>query len=212
LLDEAQKNHRKLIAIEMPTLRREQEETGFNGIATGDESWLLSHYDPRAMFATAREHVSAYVRTQLGVEKTRITVFFTAEMLNELGSLPQGTKFNHKFFVETVFRGLMKEKRRFSQRNPGGEFIVHLDNSACHDGQKITSEVSNLHIIRTPHPPYSPDLSPCDCSLFGFLRESMKDEEFSTDDQLLDAITTIRNALTFETLQSVFREWVSRLS
>jgi hypothetical protein len=44
------------------------------------------------------------------------------------------------------------------------------------------------------------------------LKESTKGKEFSTDDQLLDAIATIWNTLTFETLESVFREWMSRLS
>jgi hypothetical protein len=90
--------------------------------------------------------------------------------------------------------------------------MVHVDNSACHNGQKITNEFDRLHIIRAPHPPYSPDLSLGDFWLFGFSKESMKGVEFSTDDQLLEAITRIWTDVTSEDIQSVFREWIDRLS
>jgi hypothetical protein len=40
LLDDAQKNHQRIAAIEMLILLREQEEAGFDGIATGNESWF----------------------------------------------------------------------------------------------------------------------------------------------------------------------------
>jgi hypothetical protein len=54
----------------MLTLLCEREETGFDRIAMGDESWFLYHHEPRGMFAGARrEKVSAYIRTQFGVSK-----------------------------------------------------------------------------------------------------------------------------------------------
>jgi hypothetical protein len=135
-----------------------------------------------------------------------ITVFFTARMLSVLEPLPKGVKFNQDFFIDPVLPGLVREKRRFARRSPRTEFMVYMDNSACHNGQKIRNEFNRLHIIRAPHPPYSPDLSPCDFWLFGFLKESMKGVEFSTDDQLLEVITRIWNDVTFEDIQSVFRE------
>jgi transposase len=46
LLDDAQKNHRTLAAIEMLALLREREEVEFDGLVTGDESWFIDHYEP----------------------------------------------------------------------------------------------------------------------------------------------------------------------
>jgi transposase len=107
LLDEAQKNHRARAAIEMLTLLREREEVEFDGLVTGDESWFIVHYEPRAMFAPAREKVPPYVRTQLGVQKVMITVFFTTRMLSVLEPLPKEVQFNQDFFIGAVLPGLV---------------------------------------------------------------------------------------------------------
>jgi hypothetical protein len=69
LLDDAQKNHRTLAAIEMLALLRDREEVEFDGFVMGDESWFISHHEPRAMFAPAREKVPPYVRTHLEFKK-----------------------------------------------------------------------------------------------------------------------------------------------
>jgi transposase len=37
-----------------------------------------------------------------------------------------------------------------------------MDNSRCHNGKKITAEIKHRRFVRAPHPPYSPDLNPCD--------------------------------------------------
>jgi transposase len=95
----------------------------------------------------------------------------------------------------------MKEKQRFRRRKRRFLFLIHADNSACHHGNKITNKLTAADSTHTPHPPYSPDLNPYDCWLFGFLKESMKGPEFSTKGQIVEAITTICRAITFDTLQ-----------
>jgi hypothetical protein len=40
----------------------------------------------------------------------------------------------------------------------------------------------------------------------------MKDMELSTENQIIAVITTIRRGLTFDTLRSVFQEWMQRLN
>jgi hypothetical protein len=81
-----------------------------------------------------------------------------------------------------------------------------MDNSACYDGHKITDQLTAADIARAAHPPYSPDLSFCDFWLYGFLKESMNGMELSTDDQSVEAITTIWRGVIFHTLQSMFQE------
>jgi hypothetical protein len=85
--------------------------------------------------------------------------------------------------------------------------LIHLNNSACHDGHKITDKLTAADITGIRQPPHSPDQSPCDLWRFGFLTESMRDMELSTEDQIIEAITTIWRGVTFDTLQSVFQEW-----
>jgi hypothetical protein len=82
-----------------------------------------------------------------------------------------------------------------------------VNTSACHNGQKITGQLTNANITRATHSSYSPDLSPCGFWLFAFLKESMKSMELTTESYIVEAIPRIRPGATFETLQSVFQEW-----
>jgi hypothetical protein len=66
------------------------------------------------------------------------------------------------------------------------------------------------NIARGPNPPYPPDLNPCDFRPFGFLKKSMKNIEFSTENHVVDAITTTWRDFSFEILQSLFKEWMRR--
>jgi transposase len=86
-----------------------------------------------------------------------------------------------------------------------------MDNSMCHNGAKITEKLEKRHIARDPHPPHSPDLSPCDFWLFGILKQKMKERVFQSEEQILAAITESRNELTFEDIQRVFHNWIERL-
>jgi hypothetical protein len=61
-------------------------------------------------------------------------------------------------------------------------------------------------IERAPHPADSPEISPCDSWLYGFLKEKFKEQEPPTSDEIIEAITTIWNNVIFGELQNVFSE------
>jgi hypothetical protein len=46
----------------------------------------------------------------------------------------------------------------------------------------------------------------------GFLKEKLKDRQLRAVQSLHQAITDLRDELTFEDLQAVFLEWMNRLS
>jgi hypothetical protein len=87
-----------------------------------------------------------------------------------------------------------------------------MDNSMCHNARRTSLELEHDKIERAPHPAYTPDTSPCNFWLFGFLKEKLKEQELSTSDEINEKITTIWNDVTFEELQSVFSEWIQRVT
>jgi hypothetical protein len=123
--------------------------------------------------------------------------------LNE--ALPKGRKFNQDYFISTILAELVREKRRVLRRKRELPFLIHMENSACHNGRKITHKLTVADIASAPHPLYSPDLSPCDSWLFGFLKKSMNGMQLSTEDQLVEAIPIIWQGVIFDTLQSGFQ-------
>jgi hypothetical protein len=87
-----------------------------------------------------------------------------------------------------------------------------MDNTTCHNDGKISLELEHNKIEQTPHPAYSPAISLRDFWLFDFLKEKLKESELSTLDGIIEAITTIWNDVTFEELQSMFSEWIQRVT
>jgi hypothetical protein len=53
-------------------------------------------------------------------------------------------------------------------------WLLHHDNAATHTSLKITQFVTNNMVV-VPHPPYLPDLAPCDFALFPKLKMKLKE-------------------------------------
>jgi histone-lysine N-methyltransferase SETMAR len=87
-----------------------------------------------------------------------------------------------------------------------------MDNSRCHNGRTATPEFGRRRLGRAEHPPYSPDLIPCDFWLFGFLKENLKDRQLRAVQSLYQAITDLWNEITFKDVQAIFLEWMNHLS
>jgi hypothetical protein len=140
------------------------------------------------MFAGSRESVMPRIRRDISGQKTMLTIFFTSRRLLVLEALPKGTKFNQDYFIDAIFPGLYHEKTRISRKEGFPAFSVHMDNSMCHNGNKISEKLTKGSIERPPDPPYSPDISPCDFWLFGMREHKMKDRQFQSQQAILSAI------------------------
>jgi histone-lysine N-methyltransferase SETMAR len=87
-----------------------------------------------------------------------------------------------------------------------------MDNSMCHNGHTFSQKFDQGSIQRAPNTPYSPDISPCGFWLFGTLKHQMKDRDFQSQQEILQAITKRWDDLTFAEVQSVFWECTERLT
>jgi hypothetical protein len=85
-----------------------------------------------------------------------------------------------------------------------------MDNSMCYDGSKVTSKIKKSHLSRMPHPLYSPYISLCDFWFFGMLKQILREREFSSSDEIEDAVAQVWNGLPFDDVQSVFWNWIRR--
>jgi hypothetical protein len=57
--------------------------------------------------------------------------------------------------------------------------------------------------VSAPHPPYSPDLAPSNCSLFGEVKHLVKGKKFASVDEFLREISHIGR----DELDAVFANW-----
>jgi hypothetical protein len=64
---------------------------------------------------------------------------------------------------------------------------------------------------RAPHPPYSPDLAPCDFYLFGDIKGLLAGSSFTDPDRLLFAVEEICEHIEKPGLERAFLNWMKRL-
>jgi transposase len=58
--------------------------------------------------------------------------------------------------------------------------IFYHANAPAHTSMKTTEFLTNNNMVIVPHPPYSPDLAPCDFALFPKLKMKLKERRFET--------------------------------
>ena len=60
-----------------------------------------------------------------------------------------------------------------------------------------------------PHPPNSPDLSPCDFWFFAFIKENLADQNNS--ESLHHAVSNFMNSLNREEYRKTLDKWIQRM-
>ena len=91
----------------------------------------------------------------------------------------------------TVLRVLREFRKRFRRKSPAlfksGQWHFHQDNAPVYNFILVTVYLTKMGIKTVPHPPYSPDLAPCDFWLFPKLRGC----RYETIEEIKEAVTKV---------------------
>jgi transposase len=112
-----------------------------------------------------------------------------------------------KHILPKVFSKFMKEKGRTTVR----DVMLHHDNAAPHKAGIVTEYLKEKRIKLLPHPPYSPDLAPCDFYLFPKIKHELGGKSFNSIENLSRAIQAIVDAIPKEEYYKSFQNWQNRL-
>ena len=67
-----------------------------------------------------------------------------------------------------------------------------------------------MDIKIVPHPPYDPDLAPCDFWLFPKLMEKLRRYRYETIEEMKEVVTKVINTLTQEDIHGAFQKLLER--
>jgi len=137
----------------------------------------------RGVFNTTRKQndraCSGKHRIHLGRKKARISwsqvktmlvSFFDHKGIVHYEFIAQGQTVNQQCYLEVLTR-LWESVRR---KRPGfwpDKWILHHDNAPAHYALRVRDFLAKNSITKMDHPPYSPDLAPCDFWLFPKLKK-----------------------------------------
>ena len=67
-----------------------------------------------------------------------------------------------------------------------------------------------MGIKTVSHPPYSPDIAPCDFCLFPKLNEKLRGCRYETNEEMKEALTKVIDTLTQEDFHGAFQKLLER--
>jgi len=146
----------------------------FDRIITGDETWCFQ-YDSE----TKRQSMQWKTQNSLRPKKARMSrshvknmlvCFFDHKGIVHCEFIAQGQTVNQQCYMELLTR-LRESVRRKKPRLWPDKWILHHDNAPAHDALRVRGFLAKNSITKMDHPPYSPDLAPCDFWLFPKLKK-----------------------------------------
>jgi transposase len=87
---------------------------------------------------------------------------------------------------------------------------LHHDNAPSHTSFDVREFLAQHNITMLPHPPYSPDLAPCNFFLFPKLKTHLKGHHFWTIENVQAAATRALNNISIEDVLHCYEEFQQR--
>jgi histone-lysine N-methyltransferase SETMAR len=207
-LRQSQKEMRISVASKMLSILRNSEKDSFKNVLTGDESWFLYSYPFDSYWGKGGESPITVPKVAIDTSKVMLVVFWGVDETPILSFLPRGENMNALIFCEMVVKPLAT----LASKLPSEDVMkVHWDNASPHRAADTKELVEKSKLQLIPQPPYSPDLSPSDFFLFGYVKNQLKGKKSKNPEALLSEIKKIMTGITKERRIRVFQDWIWRL-
>jgi transposase len=118
---------------------------------------------------------------------------------------------NQHCYLEILARLREAVRRRRPELWPDA-WILHHDNALAHDALAVREFLAKKSIMKLHHPPYSPDLAPCDFWIFPKLKTALKGHRFSDIADIKGHSMTILHSILEEEFQKCFEQCKHRLT
>jgi hypothetical protein len=150
------------------------------------------------------------VSQTIATMKTMLTVFLCAEGVVFMDWLLAGERFNSGYFWIHALgpvAEILHRRRGMHSATPR----VHFDNAIPHRAAGSEQCFVDSSFRHAPHPPYSPDISPCDFFRFGDLKTKLRGDEFESVEALQTRVEDLLGQITPDQMRLVFEHWIKRL-
>jgi histone-lysine N-methyltransferase SETMAR len=186
------------------------QKEGYINLVTGDESWFYLSYPPSSKWTSSSSSREVVQSPDHYAKKVMITICFSADGLRLIHLLPPHTTMNATIFVDFILKPVETLFSRYPFA-PETKLFIHYDNARAHVCKHTSDFLSTSSMERLPHPPYSPDISPCDFFLFGYLKHLLAGLGFDNPLQLEHHLKITMNEISQSTYTKVFNHWIDRL-
>ena len=214
LLTDEQKQSRVRLASQVIEKYDKCDPRRLEEIVTGDETWIY-HFQPNSK---AKNKVWVSSEGDRSVIACRCktsnhmlyAIFFDSKGPVLQIPVPKGSSVTGKFYRESVLTQLVDfyPKRR-PRTDVRGVKLLH-NNAPAHISAIVQEYLKESGLDVLDHPPYSPDLSPCDFWLFPRLKEMLPGHRFESRCGIGSVVYQCLQRILKEDYRAAFRKWVDR--
>lgn len=177
-------------------------------ILTGDETWVY-YYDVPSnreakVWVFEDEERPKLAKKELHVKKIMYAVFFRSTGIVSVVKLGPKQTITAKWYIDNCLKQL------FDSVKIRG-LILHHDNARPHKAIITREFLEEKGVELMEHPPYSPDLAPCDFWLFRKLKKNLRGKRFELESEIDLAVQEFFNSIPKEDWRGVFTKWQERM-
>ncbi|KAL0860950.1 hypothetical protein ABMA27_009481 [Loxostege sticticalis] len=180
LLTADQKRNRVTTSEECLAMFNHSPSEFWRRYVTVDETWV-HHYTPETkqqskQWTSAGERSPKKAKTVCSAGKVMATIFWDSQGIILIDFMEKGKTITGAYYAALLGK---------FQSNTKKKVIFHHDNAPAHTSAIATSKLVKLRYQLLPHPPYSPDLAPCDFFLFPNMKKWLGGKRFSSNEEVV---------------------------
>jgi len=137
--------------------------------------------------------------------KAMMIVFFDIRGVMYIDWVPEDQTVNQVYCKNVLTNLRERVRRRRPDMWKNASWILHHDNAPAHNALSVKRYLAKNNIPVMEHPPYSPDLAPCDFFLFPKIKSVLKGTRFESVDAVKAKATQLLNSITQDDLQHCFQ-------
>ena len=182
-------------------------------IITGDETWIywrqIHHKATNTSWVGEGESPTTVVRRSKFEPKTLFSIFFKSNGPVLIHAVDEGKTIDNNYYIENCLTPVVKEI--WKQRKASGTKGIKLlqDNARPHTHSNVINYLTEEGIHIMPHPPYSPDLAPCDYWLNDYIKRNLTDQ--TNEKSLARAVSKVVKNIPEEEFKKTFDKLLERM-
>ncbi|VVC29679.1 Protein-tyrosine phosphatase-like,Dual specificity/tyrosine protein phosphatase, N- [Cinara cedri] len=182
----------------------------FSKIITGDELWYYG-YNPEINHQSSKSKHVNFTRQIKSDVKIILICFFDVKGIVHSEFVPQYQIVNQVFYLEILerLRNSVRDKRPNLWQS--GEWFFHHDNASAHTAISVRQFYTKNYMIPLSHPPFSPDLAPCDFFLFPRMKRYLKGKHSVEVNEVEQKTLEVLKDIKENEFQRCFEQWEMRL-
>ena len=121
--------------------------------------------------------------------KVMLIAFFDHHGMAHHEFVPQGQTVNQHFYKEVLTCLVKKIRQKQRVSRVGKTWILHHNNAPAHTALSVKQFLVSKEITMLHHPPYLPNLAPCDFFLFPKLKRILMETNFQGVENITTRVT-----------------------